>query len=111
MTPYGHPFPEPTVGRDLHLCRSCRQPFVVPVSILDAYDDGRFLVELACNNCGAASLRTHDDASLEELDIELDRGLLVIQEALDAIVLADELERIDRFAAALHDDKILPEDF
>ena len=86
-------------------------PFVVPMSILDVHHDGRYVVELSCANCHAASLATHDEASLEQLDLELDRGVLSIQEALDALVLADELERIDRFAAALHDDLILPEDF
>jgi len=104
--------PDPVVPRrDLHICAACRTPFVVPVSILDVHEDGRYVVELACANCEAASLTVHDDASLEALDTELDRGLLMIQEALDTLVLADELERIDRFAAALHADLILPEDF
>ena len=103
--------PEPVVRRDLHICERCRTPFVVPVSILDAHDDGRYVVELSCTNCEASTLGTHDEASLELLDEALDRAVLRIQEALDTLVLADELERIDRFAAALHADLILPEDF
>jgi hypothetical protein len=101
----------PVVRRDLHVCAACRRPFVVPVTIVDAYADGRFLVELGCNNCGDTRLATYDDATLEQLDLELDRATLAMQEALDAMTLAEELERIDRFAAALHDDLILPEDF
>jgi hypothetical protein len=112
MSRFDNATPEhPGVRRDLHICEVCRTPFVVPVSILDALDDGRYVVELSCANCEASSLSTHDEASLEALDIELDRSLLVIQEALDALVIADELERIDRFAMALQDDLILPEDF
>ena len=111
MSRFDNTTPQPEVRRDLHVCEACRQPFVVPVSILDAHDDGRYVVELSCTNCQASCLATHDEASLEALDHELDRTLLVIQDALDAIVLAEELERIDRFAAALHDDLILPEDF
>src|ERR1700742_3339499 len=90
--------PQPGVRKDLHVCEACRLPFVVPVSILDVHDDGRYVVELNCTNCEASSLGTHDEASLEALDHELDRGLERIQDALDALVLADELERIDRFA-------------
>src|SRR3954452_7581254 len=111
MSRFDNPIPQPAAPRALHVCESCDRPFVVPVSILDVHDDGRYVVELSCANCEASSLATHDEASLEALDIELDRSLLVIQEALDALVIADELERIDRFAAALHDDLILPEDF
>ena len=111
MSRFDNATPRPAVRRDLHVCDRCRTPFVVPISILDAHVDGRYVVELCCTNCDAYSLSTHDEASLEALDHELDRGLLRIQEALDAFVLAEELERIDRFAEALHADLILPEDF
>jgi len=111
MSRFDNPAPEPAVRQDLHLCETCHRPFVVPVSILDLLDDGRYVVELSCNNCEASSLACHDEASLEALDHELDKGILRIQDALDALVLADELERIDRFAEALHAGHILPEDF
>ena len=111
MSRFDNAFPHPATRRDLHICAGCRTPFVIPMSILDVREDGRYVVELSCANCQASSLATHDEASLEALDHELDRGLLAIQEALDALVMADELERIDRFAAALQDDLILPEDF
>ena len=111
MSRFDNATPEPVVRRDLHICETCRKPFVVPVSILDVHGDGRYLVELACANCEASSLCTHDEASLEALDHELDRSLLAMQEALDTLVLAEELERIDRFAEALQADLILPEDF
>jgi hypothetical protein len=111
MSRFDNASSEPAVRRDLHVCEQCRKPFVVPVSILDVHQDGRYVVELSCANCEASSLSTHDEVSLEQLDLELDRAVLQIQEALEALVLADELERIDRFAEALHADLILPEDF
>ena len=111
MSRFDNITPKPAVRRDLHVCEACRLPFVVPVSILDVHDDGRYVVELSCTNCEASSLATHDEASLEALDLELDRSLLSIQDALEAMVIAEELERIDRFAEALQGDLILPEDF
>jgi hypothetical protein len=111
MSRFDNATSQPAGRRDLHICEACRTPFVVPVSILDVHHDGRYVVELTCVNCDASSLTTHDEASLEALDLELDRGLLRIQEALDTLVMADEIERIDRFAEALHADLILPEDF
>src|SRR4051794_23634805 len=107
MSRFDNATPDPVVRRDLHVCEACRMPFVVPVSILDVHDDGRYVVELACTNCEAASLGTQDEAALEALDHALDRTLLAMQEALDTLVLAEELERIDRFAEALHADLIL----
>src|SRR3954447_8164554 len=111
MSRFDNPISQPAAPRALHVCESCDRPFVVPISILDVHDDGRYVVELSCTNCEASSLGTHDEAALEALDIELDRGLLAIQDALEAMILVDELDRIDRFATALHDDLILPEDF
>src|SRR3954471_20641399 len=106
MSRFDNATPDPVVRRDLHVCEAYRMPFVVPISILDVHDDGRYVVELSCTNCEASSLGTHDEAALEALDIELDRGLLAIQDALEAMILVDELDRIDRFATALHDDLI-----
>src|SRR4051794_24499692 len=88
MSRFDNATPDPVVRRNLHVCERCRMPFVVPVSILDVYDD-RYIVELACTNCEASSLCTQDEASLEALDHELDRTLLAMQEALDTLVLAD----------------------
>ena len=99
------------VRRDLQVCEQCRRPFVVPIAIVDAYQDGRFLMELGCNNCGATVMSVYDDDTLEDLDIELDRSMIALQEALDGMVMAEQLEQIDRFASALQADAILPEDF
>lgn len=95
----------------LHICRGCAQPFVVPVSVLDILPDGRCIIELACANCGHVSLGRHGDDALEALDRELDAATAALHEAVAVIELVDDLERAERFAAALRDDLILPEDF
>ena len=101
-----------TVAAPLHLCDGCDRPFVVPVSVVDIIDDGRrCIVELACNNCGRASLGVHDEVELEALDRQLDASVEQMHTALEVMTVVDDLERIDGFAAALRADLILPEDF
>ena len=95
----------------LQICAECDRPFVVPRSIVDILDADRYLVELGCSNCGHTSLAQHYDEELEALDFELQASADQIREALELISLVDELEQIDRFAAALGADHILPEDF
>ena len=95
----------------LHVCHACDRDFIVPVSVVDLIDHERCVVELACTNCGTASLGVHDDRSLMELDRRMDRAQAQMREAVEVLETADELERIDRFVRALRADVILPEDF
>ena len=97
-------------GRDLRRCPSCAEPFVVPRNILATDADGH-VIDLACANCGWWAIERHDDAQLDALERALDGDTARIASAAEALALAFELERIDRFAAALHDGHILPEDF
>jgi len=96
---------------DLHLCPTCRQPFVAPREILGEHDDGHLVVDLECANCGWTAVQLHDSLQLCALDRALDRDSARIAAAADALALSCELERIDRFADALHAGHILPEDF
>lgn len=97
--------------KHLHICARCRRDFVVPISVLDLIDADRCIVELTCRNCGTAALEVHDDRSLMELDQRLEETTEQLREALALLELTAELERIDRFAEALHAGHILPEDF
>jgi hypothetical protein len=101
---------EETAG-PLHYCRSCRQPFIVPLSIVDILDADRYVVELWCANCDERSLSAHDDAELEALDHDLVNASSQIRAALQVIEQVDELVRVDRFSDALRANQILPEDF
>ena len=101
----------PKVQPALHICGGCGQPFVIPVSVLDLLPDGRCVIELACTNCGQASVGSHGEAELEALDRALDATIEALEADAAAFELQSELERVDRFTAALRDDLILPEDF
>ena len=96
---------------DLHLCRGCERPFVVPTAVLDVVGHNQYLMELQCNNCGLVVVSTHGEEVLEALDRELDRQMADMQAALELWLVTRQLEEIDAFASALQDDHILPEDF
>jgi hypothetical protein len=99
------------LGRDLRLCPTCRRPFVAPREVLASHEDGNHVVELACANCGWWAIQLHGGVRLSALDEALDRDSAQIEAAAEALAMTVELERIDRFAEALHAGYILPEDF
>ena len=96
---------------DLRQCPHCHQPFVAPREILAAHDDGHLVVELGCTNCAWSSIQLRDALELVALDRALDRDSAQIEAAADALAMTLELERIERFAVALKEGYILPEDF
>jgi hypothetical protein len=98
--------------QDLHVCGSCRRPFVVPDAIVSAPGgiEG-VVVELRCTDCGWTHMGAYPAAAVEALDRALDLTEREIRAALEVCELAAELERIDRFARALELDLITPEDF
>ena len=97
--------------RDLHVCPACARPFVVPLAVLEIGPDGRFPVVLACRNCDWSEANSFADEELTALDYALDAITGAMEDALDDLVVAQELERIEAFATALAADAILPEDF
>ena len=100
-----------TATADLHVCIECGRDFVVPVSVVDLIEPDRCVVELACTNCGTASLGVHDDRDLMELDRHLDEAQAKIREALEVLQVSDGLDHVDRFVRALRAGHIWPEDF
>jgi hypothetical protein len=67
-----------------HICTACREPFVVPVSLLGMVRE-RFLVALHCSNCATLSMGVHDESELEKLDRELDRAVASIAATAEAL--------------------------
>jgi hypothetical protein len=106
-----HPMAKLHPVTDLHTCPACTRPFVIPRAVLMLADRQRYVVELACSNCEWWAVRIHDEIALEALDDALDRSTAQMHAAVEEAELAEELERIDNFAAALHENLILPEDF
>jgi hypothetical protein len=98
--------------KDLHICGSCGRPFVVPDAIVSAPEGiAGVVVELRCADCGWTHTGAYPPGVVEALDRALDLAEREIRAALEICELSDELARIDNFAAALHADLILPEDF
>jgi hypothetical protein len=97
---------------DLHVCGSCRRPFVVPDAIVcaPAGVDG-VVAELRCTDCGWTHIGAYSPSAIEALDRALDLSERELRSALEVLELAGELERIDDFARALELDLIRPEDF
>ena len=94
-----------------HVCRVCRRPFVIPLSVVALRTCDRYVVELRCTNCEDSTVSLLRPEELERFDHELDRQTGRIRHQLAELHLADELERVDRFSAALRAGDILPEDF
>ena len=92
-------------------CPSCGEAFVVPVDILGVVGHWRYTVALSCMNCGWSGVQVHDETALERLDRALDAQTVQMRAAIEVLGVARELDRIDRFARALAQDGILPEDF
>lgn len=107
------PFQRPATFEvpDLHVCRGCQRPFVVPAAVLDVVGQDRYLMELQCNNCDLVVVSAHGEEALEALDRELDRQALDLETALEIWLVTRQMEEIDAFACALQADHILPEDF
>jgi rubredoxin len=110
-----HPNPPAAPTRfevpDLHICRSCTKPFVVPVEVLEVVGRNRYRIEFGCTNCGWSEISEQGEERMEALDRELDRQTADIQVALELFEMTCRLEEIDAFARALQADLILPEDF
>jgi hypothetical protein len=97
---------------DLHLCGSCRRPFVVPDAIVSApANTTGVVVELRCTDCGWTHVGAYPHAAVEALDRALDLTEREIRAALEICELTAELEAIDRFARGLELGLITPEDF
>jgi hypothetical protein len=104
------PTPNPTT--ELDLCADCGRRFVVPAAILEVVPDNRhYVVELQCNNCAWTAVGTFDEDTMESMDRALDRSQAELARAERELYRENMLAEIDRFAAALAADLILPEDF
>jgi hypothetical protein len=96
----------------LHICGSCRRPFVIPDAIVSAPDGVHgVIVDLRCTDCGWLHRGAYSRDAVEALDLAMDLSEREIRAALEVFEFADELERIDRFARGLELGLITPEDF
>lgn len=92
------------------MCRACASQLVEPVR-WDPVESTRWALTLACPECGWWTTGVWSDDEVERLEVVLAHArisMLHDSEALSAATVASEIER---FAAALEADEILPSDF
>ncbi len=94
----------------MHDCPNCDSILVQPVD-WHWRRDGLWNVKLRCPECAWWCRGNYSQTAVERYDEELNRGSQALIEDLRALVRANMREEIDRFAAGLAADRILPEDF
>lgn len=93
-----------------HLCPECSSSLVYPIAWTAAGAE-RWRVELRCPNCEHTDGALLDLDTAEHFDEELERGSETLMSDLARLAEANMLEDLERFAAALRADAILPLDF
>jgi hypothetical protein len=99
-----------TTRTGLHVCPDCQSELVQPVAWCEAAA-GKWELSLRCPNCLWCCEGVFDHGQVEDFEEKLDEGLAAIMRDLQRLTHANMADQVDRFAAALHADLILPEDF
>jgi hypothetical protein len=94
----------------LGCCPDCRGDLVQPVD-WEEHDANRWKIDLRCPNCYWTGTGIWDERVVEAFDEILDRGTQTLLRDLRRLARANMEDEIERFAAALDSDDILPEDF
>ncbi len=94
----------------LHICFHCAGELVYP---LDWSEEGprHWRIVLRCPECESRREGVFDQAAVERLDDELDRGSSALLGDLRRMTHANMSEEIEFFARALDADLIMPSDF
>ena len=96
--------------QDLHVCPDCASELVYPTAWDEAGPD-RWQVELRCPDCETVRQGVYAQATVDAFDEQLDMSTDALMADLRRLTRANMAAEIDSFAAALHSDAILPEDF
>jgi hypothetical protein len=102
--------PAPPVSADPLACPECGSRLLQLVDA-EPHPPGGWNAQLECPECWATAERHLDDDTVEEFDRCFDDGIRVLVEELRRMTAQHMLDEIEHFAAALHADAILPEDF
>lgn len=95
---------------ELHVCRNCDSELVHPIDWEQAGRE-RWLVSLRCPNCEWSGSGVFAEEAVDRFDDELERGSEALMDDLERMTLANMVEHVERFVAALHADALLPIDF
>jgi hypothetical protein len=106
----GRPADGTCAPAQLHICFHCAGELVFP---LDWSEEGprHWRIVLRCPECESRREGVFDQAAVERLDDELDRGSSALLGDLRRMTHANMSEEIEFFARALDADLILPSDF
>jgi hypothetical protein len=101
---------EAAAQESLHVCFHCAGELVYP---LDWAEEGprHWRIVLRCPECESMREGVFEQAAVELLDDELDRGAGALLGDLKRITHANMTEEIDFFVRALDADLIVPSDF
>lgn len=105
-----HSGPAAPSPRPLHVCPECDSELVQPVS-WNQISDEEWELSLQCPNCWCSSEGVFASTMVGDLEEQLDAGLGDMLADLKQLSVANLAEEVERFAAALQADLILPEDF
>ncbi len=94
----------------LHVCHECGSELVQPIEWSQAEDD-HWELTLHCPNCDWSCHGLFNQDELVELEEQQEDGVDAIVRDLQRLTSANMADEIERFAAALEADLILPEDF
>lgn len=95
---------------DLHVCGSCHGKFVQPLEWSEA-SSCHWEITLRCPDCGWIGTGVFAQEAVDRFDRELDHGMEALTADLEQVTATNMLEEIERFAAALHADFIVADDF
>jgi hypothetical protein len=102
--------PGESLSDGLHVCPCCDSELVQPIEWGEL--SGRHVeLTLHCPNCYWTSHGSFDEDHVAQLEDRLDDGVAAILRDLRRLTNANMADEVDRFAAALAVDLILPEDF
>ena len=94
----------------LHICPRCASHLVQPLDWHEA-PQGFWELALHCPNCDWSDEGVFDQDQVDALEEQLDDGLATMLSDLRRLTQSNMAEEIERFAAALEADFVLPEDF
>ncbi len=95
---------------DLHVCAECGSQLAYPTTWEEA-DGDNWTVTIRCPECETCREGVFSQEAVEAFDERLDAGTDALMGDYRRLTRANMAEEVDRFAAALSADAVLPEDF
>jgi hypothetical protein len=95
---------------DLSICGNCTSDLVYPVE-WDEAGAAHWEVTMRCPNCEWSGSGVFEKQVVEKFDEVIDRGTEALVRDLKRMMHANFEDEIERFAVALEDDHLLPDDF